>query len=196
MKKTISILIATLMLMTVLPVFGNASMARAENSNANGVFVAVRFEASGWRFSGNSHVTMPNQEIIWGRPPQYPMPANIHAWTEFYLDVVPAAGMSTESNHWYAVIDTDGNLWFDSDGNFHDCRYYKYADPEDPDYGTDAASTIDNCQTNPHARFDPTSANNTQGPYQVPRGNNISGAITPFGEGANEGANPTYFMDP
>ncbi|HQG59541.1 MAG TPA: stalk domain-containing protein [Caldisericia bacterium] len=193
MKKTISILIATLMLMTVLPVFGNASMARAENSNANGVFVAVRFEASGWRFSGNSHVTMPNQEIIWGRPPQYPMPANIHAWTEFYLDVVPAAGMSTESNHWYAVIDTDGNLWFDSDGNFHDCRYYKYADPEDPDYGTDAASTIDNCQTNPHARFDPTSANNTQGPYQVPRGNNISGAtITPFGEGAN----PTYFMDP
>ncbi len=45
MKKPISILIATLMLMTVLPVFGNASVARAENSNANAVFVAVRLEA-------------------------------------------------------------------------------------------------------------------------------------------------------
>lgn len=203
MKKTISILIATLMLMTVVPVLGNARNAAAESKAQNAVFIAKRFDAPGIGtgpsqvYVGNALIpeTTFNFDGNWGRP-GFGMPARPIAWTKFYLDVVPAAGESTESNPWFVALDTDGNLWFDPDGYFNDSRYYEFADPMSPLYGTDLTRDIDDCSRNPKARFDNTTANNTQGPYPFPM-HNVSGAQTWLRpDGTQNTVNPVYFMDP
>jgi hypothetical protein len=203
MKKTISILIATLMLMTVIPVLGNARNAAAESKAQNAVFIAKRLDAPGMSggpsqvYVGNSLIpeTTYNGAGNWGRP-GFGMGAGILAWTKVYLDVVPAAGESTESNPWFVAIDTDGNIWLDPDGYFNNSRYYEFADPMSPLYGTDPLSDIDDCSRNPMARFDNTTANNTQGPYPFPR-HNVSGAQTWLRpDGTENTVNPVYFMDP
>jgi hypothetical protein len=143
-------------------------------------------------------------------------------WTEFYLTVDPQGGASTESDRWFAVVDSGGNIWFDPDGYFHDCRYYAFADPYPRSinfYAQDATSLFDNCQRNPKALVDPTTANNTQGPYPLlptdENGNSNFGYIeafrtrpidtsTPAGMWANFplempsglGSTPMYFMEP
>ncbi len=88
-------------------------------------------------------------------------------WCEFYLTVIPDGPRSTETDHWFAVIDSGGNLWFDPDGFFHDSRYYAYADPEDPLYNRDDDSRFDHCTRNPSCMVDPIQSNNTQGPYPL-----------------------------
>ncbi|HPM44865.1 MAG TPA: hypothetical protein PLR77_05660, partial [Caldisericia bacterium] len=40
-------------------------------------------------------------------------------WTEFYLTVIPDKGASQLYDHWYAVVDNMGQLWFDPDGRFN-----------------------------------------------------------------------------
>ncbi len=136
-------------------------------------------------------------------------------WTEFYLTVHPDGGKSQEYDHWFAIVDSGGNLWLDPDGYFHDCRYYGYADPLDPLYNRDDTSLFDNCQRNPKAFVDPTTANNTQGPYPLfptdENGNTNPGyvdafRVTPFhfenpmgttGEmPSGMGSTPMYFMEP
>ncbi|MEZ4812476.1 MAG: hypothetical protein R2883_03170 [Caldisericia bacterium] len=86
-------------------------------------------------------------------------------WCEVYLTVKPEGGRSTEDDHWFVVVDSGGNLWFDPDGYFHDSRYYAYADPEDMLYAQDDNSRFDHCTRNPSALVDPIRSNNTQGPY-------------------------------
>ncbi len=87
-------------------------------------------------------------------------------WTEFYLTVIPDKGASQEYDHWYAVVDTMGQLWFDPDGRFNDSRYYAAADPETEAYKFFTGGTgSDNCKNNPNMTVDPSVNNNTQGPY-------------------------------
>lgn len=88
-------------------------------------------------------------------------------WTMFYLTVDPNGGESQEYDPMYAVLDNYGNLWFDKDGFFNDCRYYAYADPADPYYRLDELSTVDDCSRNPKGLVDPVTSNNTQGPYPL-----------------------------
>ncbi|HOO97803.1 MAG TPA: hypothetical protein PKV16_06495 [Caldisericia bacterium] len=88
-------------------------------------------------------------------------------WTEVWLtvDVDPGDGQTTYKHHWYVILDDYGQLWFDPDGRFNDCRYYGYADPYDVNYMEDDDYTHDNCTDNPRALVDPIVSNNTQGPY-------------------------------
>ncbi len=101
-------------------------------------------------------------------------------WTEFYLMVDPASGKSQEYDRWYAVYDSAGQLWFDADGYFNDCRYYEFADPnnlydtyevqfdkEKNDLENFLANLNQNntCRNNKNALVDPIGSNDTQGPY-------------------------------
>ncbi len=204
MKKSISILVAVLMLMSALSVMSvSPETAKAEEVNANAVFIAVRWAPNGRYWSGDQLVPdlgqLPMNErnfvqggtyVSWGRA-NHPMPAGVHLWTEFYLDVDANSGMSQESNHWFAVLDTQGNIWFDKDGNFHDSRYYQYADPWNSSYQGDPNRSDDHCKSNPNARMDPITSNNTQGPYNFPL-YNISGQID---KSNLLDENPIYFMD-
>ncbi|MCK5848604.1 MAG: hypothetical protein KAH01_05350, partial [Caldisericia bacterium] len=101
-------------------------------------------------------------------------------WTEFFLMVNPGSGNSQEYNKWYAVYDSAGQLWFDKDGYFNDCRYYEFANPENL-YGTyevqfdpeknDLEKFLsyfnenNSCKTNTKAYVDPIGSCDTQGPY-------------------------------
>ncbi|HOI25747.1 MAG TPA: hypothetical protein PK581_09220, partial [Caldisericia bacterium] len=82
-------------------------------------------------------------------------------WTDFYLDVNPAGGRSQQTERWYAVYDSAGQLWFDADGRFNDARYYEPADP----HNMNGIYISESCKNNPLARVDPNTGNNTQGPY-------------------------------
>jgi len=82
-------------------------------------------------------------------------------WTDFYLTVNPAGGRSQESEHWYAVYDNVGQLWLDPDGRFNDPRYFEPADPTN----LNDKYISESCKNNPLARVDPSTGNNTQGPY-------------------------------
>ncbi|HPJ11897.1 MAG TPA: hypothetical protein PLV00_00655 [Caldisericia bacterium] len=120
-------------------------------------------------------------------------------WTEFYLMVDPASGKSQEYNRWYAVYDSAGQLWFDKDGYFNDCRYYEFADPSnlydtyevqfDPEKNDlekflSAFQENNTCRNNKNAIVDPIGSNNTQGPYFLDpdhpmyRGDMDAGGIT------------------
>ena len=107
-------------------------------------------------------------------------------WTEFYLNVNPAGGRSQESEHWYAVLDHVGQLWLDPDGRFNDPRYFEPADPTNVrgDYISEY------CKNNPLARVDPSTGNNTQGPYVLdPENPRFNASVD------NNGNTAIYFWD-
>ncbi|MDD4028760.1 MAG: hypothetical protein PHX86_03445, partial [Caldisericia bacterium] len=56
------------------------------------------------------------------------------AWTDVYLSVQPDGGRSQEYDHWYVVLDSAGQIWFDPDGTFHDSRINPFTHPESPLY--------------------------------------------------------------
>jgi hypothetical protein len=87
-------------------------------------------------------------------------------WTEVWLTIEGIDGQCQYKHHWYVILDDHGQLWFDPDGRFNDCRYYGYADPYDVNYMDDPHDyDHDNCTDNPRALVDPIVSNNTQGPY-------------------------------
>ncbi|MDD4614779.1 MAG: hypothetical protein PHI40_05185, partial [Caldisericia bacterium] len=186
MKKTLSLLV-TIMMVAGLFQFGFMSVPKPVEAaeNVNGTFIAVRFVPVGFDRDGTelTNKNFPWQkagEDVWGRT-GYGMPdsnvafengMNIPAtsvdlrvtplfWTDFYLDVTPAGGRSTVSEHWYAVYDEAGQLWLDPDGRFNDCRYYEPADPAN----LNGRYISEECKANPFATVDPSTGNNTQGPY-------------------------------
>jgi len=128
MKKSISILVAILMLMSALTAttqFDSASVNADTHTNA--LFAALRWAPNGRIWSGDQIHPPAGQELLearnftsgghmvsWGRP-GFDMPSPVHCWTEFYLDVDADSGASQESNHWFVIVDTNGDLWFDKD---------------------------------------------------------------------------------
>ena len=124
-------------------------------------------------------------------------------WTDFYLDVHAAGGRSTVSERWFAVLDSAGQLWLDPDGVFNDPRYFEPSDPANLNglYGYDRftdfvpnfGAHISNCTRNPLVRVDPSSANNTQGPYILDPENPRFDALD---QQVDENGNPViYFWD-
>ncbi len=89
-------------------------------------------------------------------------------WARFYMHITANKGLSQGEDLWYVILDDAGQLWFDSDGIFHDPRYDETADPgnagENPGSPTDVYAA-GSCLNNPLMRIDPIPGNNTQGPY-------------------------------
>lgn len=190
MKKIISIIIAALMLATVAYVPGAMGSVKAAETETkqNAVFICTKWQLNGMMGGQTTQkrtFTYDSPVVSFGRP-GYEM-GQVFCWTQVYLDVKPDAGQSSEGNGWFVVMDLNGQLWFDPDGRFNDCRYYRYADPASTDYGTDSNTTIDNCTINPNAMYDPNPSNNTQGPYPLPMAN-ISYEVS-----ALQWSNPSYF---
>lgn len=220
MRKLLSIIIATVMIIGVLPVFGinfTKNEAKAAN-NTPAIFIVKKWAPVGSVWQGNQLVDDRTKAFdgvgtAWGSN-QYPMPgpgafmrggpevgnarlvfnanpldvqnplinADVPAgtqaaqliskplfWTEFYITAVPDKGNSQLYEKWTAVVDDMGQLWFDPDPNgarFNDSRYYAAADPETEVYKSITGGTgADNCQNNAQMKVDPSSNNNTQGPY-------------------------------
>jgi len=152
-------------------------------------------------------VIMPylNNERLYNIPATTATSVEPRFWCEFYLTVDPDGPESTETDHWFCVVDSGGNLWFDKDGFFHDSRYYAFADPEDILYNQDDSSLFDHCSRNPEALVDPIRANNTQGPYPFlptdENGNRNDGYVDFMANNSDAwgwtglGSTPMYFMD-
>jgi hypothetical protein len=211
MKKTLSLLV-TIMMVAGLFQFGFMSAPKTVEAaeNVNGTFIAVRFVPVGFDRDGTelTNKDFPWQkagEDVWGRT-GYGMPdsnvafennINIPAtsvnlrvkpliWTDFYLDVTPAGGRSTVSEHWYAVYDEAGQLWLDPDGRFNDCRYYEPADPAN----LNGRYISEECKSNPFATVDPSTGNNTQGPYVLdPQNDRFNATVD------SNGNTSIYFWD-
>jgi hypothetical protein len=166
--------------------------AQTLTSNETAIFTAIRFAPVSKVWSGNNLIDAPeysfesNSKATWGRG-VFRMPDaqlaisggyNIRAseaqstrpvfWCVFYTDR-DFANPKKITGKMFAVIDTAGQLWFDPDGNFNDCRHYGYSDPRDPLYMSDPDLSVgwDNVRDNRNCFVDPVSFNNTQGPYFI-----------------------------
>jgi len=189
MRRLLSCLIVFSLLLTLVPKL-NVTPVLADAANQGAVFVANRFVKIG--FDRDGFPLYPKREVpwekvgisFWGRT-GYRMPNAYLAadnginrvpgdtevvqpvmWTEVYLSVVPAGAKSQEYDHWYAILDSAGQLWLDPDGAFYDCRYDPHSDPTSGYYISGYCKTNSNRQQG-IARYcvDPISDNNTQGPY-------------------------------
>lgn len=168
----------------------------------------VPWQKTGQEIWGRGVYGMPNAwRAVFPRPDSIPIPPAVPVyavavpkdspdstaaflWTEVWLTVVGDAGRSTYKDHWYVIMDSIGQVWFDSDGTFNDCRFYGYADPNDANYRGDPNSTFDNCVDNPKALVDPVVSNNTQGPYIFDPDYN------PFTNPATQGLPNTHYSIP
>lgn len=194
MKRLLSIAIVFSLLFSLLSI-PNLGITYAKTTNPGATFAAVRwvkigFDRDGLPLYPAKDVPWAKVGISWWGREGYPMPnaylarepfgiarpalindnvdesAKPVLWTEVYLSINPEGSRSQEYDKWYAVLDSAGQLWFDPDGMFHDPRYNPKADPRSPYYIAGSCKTSSNKQ-NGIARYaiDPTSDNNTQGPY-------------------------------
>jgi len=211
MKKTLSLLVTLMMVISIFQIgFVSVPKTAEAAENQNGTFAAVRlvpvgFDRDGTELTNKDFPWQKAGEDVWGRS-GYSMPdsdaavsngINIPAetvdlqveaiyWTDFYLDVTPAGGRSTVSEHWYGVFDEVGQLWLDPDGRFNDCRYYEPADPAN----LNGNYISEECKSNPFATVDPSTGNNTQGPYVLdPQNPRFNATID------DDGNTSIYFWD-
>ncbi|HOO96248.1 MAG TPA: hypothetical protein PKV16_00595 [Caldisericia bacterium] len=191
-NKLTTIFVAAILLLSPLE-FSFASDLSMHNETAT--MVAVRWAPVGMSWSGNNLVSAPdynfdgNSIVSWGRT-SFPMPDaefaidtnsyNIAAtdttntiplyYCVFYLNLDYDYQTPTRMKEkMFAVIDSAGQIWFDPDGNFNDCRYYGYSDPNDPNYRRDPVANVDwdDVRINKNCYVDPINGNNTQGPYYL-----------------------------
>ena len=192
MKRLVALVVMSVLFLSGLFTgFGPVSVEGSPKNN-QAVFIANRFVKIGFDRDGlplypsRMFPWQKTQDIqVWGRE-GYPMPhayvaqhqgANIPAvekvsdvvpvlWTDFYLTMQPEGGQSSETDHWYAVLDSAGQLWMDPDGIFHDPRYNAYSDPRSEYYMSGSCNTVAT-KLNGFSRYcvDPVTNNNTQGPY-------------------------------
>ena len=187
MKKALSWLVIFLMAISLSRVDSVSVSVRAADENVNATFISNRWIPVGYYRDGKilDGKTFPWQrqgEEVWGRR-GYGMPDSLIAidkdinipadlsnrqvqplfWNEFYLTVKPLGGKSQESDRWFAVYDSAGQIWLDPDGYFNDSRYYEPADP----VNLNGKYLSGLCKNNPLAKVDPSAGNNTQGPYML-----------------------------
>jgi len=112
-------------------------------------------------------------ESLWGRK-NYPMTEIINGeelnplfYTTFYLNIIPNGGKSKGFDKYYAVIDNKGNLWFDKDGKFNNPLYDGKRDPKNPFFISGSCSEANILDGRVRYSFDPSSDNNTLGPYKL-----------------------------
>jgi len=192
MRKSYRLILALLILISGLP-FSSLANAEQVSNNQSAIFVATRWAPVGSAWSGNQLVPAQNYAFdgegvtSWGRT-EFPMPDaslavsggyNIRAtqatmttplyYTIFYLNKSGTSKATNLTEKVIAVLDSAGQLWFSRTGAFEDCRYYGYANPDDPNYGRDPDPSYqwDNIKLNPCCYVDPINCNNTQGPYFI-----------------------------
>jgi Glucodextranase, domain B/Copper amine oxidase N-terminal domain len=194
-KKTkyISMLLGVLLLLQLVP-----SVPISANTFGSEIacFIAVKWTPVNQSWNGNFLTVAPDYgfdidsaQTSWGRT-GFPMPdAELAIDTNGYN--VPASDTSSVlplyycifylnaeydyetptaiSEKMFAVIDSAGQIWFDPDGRFNDCRHYGYASPDNILYRRDPSplSSFDEIRLNKNCYVDPLSGNNTQGPYYL-----------------------------
>ncbi len=190
-KKGYSILVAMLLALQGFSLSFGATAPILKNQTA--IVAAVRWAPVGFAWSGNMLQADTNYGFdgkgitSWGRT-GFPMPDaalavsagyNVRAtstttvtpvyYSIFYLNKEDSDKGPRLSDKCYAVIDSAGQIWLDTDGNFNDCRYYGYSNPNDPNYKHDPDPSVqwDDQQSNRRCFVDPLSSNNTQGPYFI-----------------------------
>jgi len=201
MKKILSVIIMLMLLFGATPLnFLNEGIVFAKTEKDNAVFIASTFRQVGYDWDGKTLLDPPRDfpwqkpgQMCWGRPGYYmpdaskarntstglPIPVTKKEdgtlpmyYTLVYLDVTAEGGLSTESNPYYAVVDSVGQLWFDPDGFFNDGRYNPTADPLAPKapfeiHIQNGAYIPGSCNTNPRAIIDTSPDTNTKGPYYL-----------------------------
>lgn len=112
-------------------------------------------------------------ESLWGRK-NYPMTEMINGeelnplfYTTFYLNLIPNGGKSKGFDKYYAVIDNKGNLWLDKDGKFNNPLYDGRRDPQNPFFISGSCNNANILDGRVRYSFDPSSDNNTLGPYKL-----------------------------
>lgn len=199
MRKILSLALSLILLFGLFPgqSFLNG-LALAQTGKSNAVFIAASFRKVGYDWDGKTLLDPPRDfpwqkpgQVCWGRPGYYMpdaskaintttgMPVSVQKpgdatiplyYTQIYLDVRAEGGLSTESNPYYAVVDSVGQLWFDPDGFFNDGRYDPTADPlasiaPFENHIQNSRYVANSCNTNPRAIIDTSSDTNTKGPY-------------------------------
>jgi len=200
MRKIISLaVVITLLFGLVSPFVSLGSVVSANVKKNTAVMIATEFRAVGYDWDGeplDPPRLFPWQKLgseCWGRVDYY-MPEASKAldlnnlpkriddpenatipiyYTQVYLNVRAEGELSTESNPYFAVLDSAGQLWFDPDGIFNDCRYLSSADPITPrapfELYPNKLYSPQSCSTNQKALVDPIPSNNTKGPYYFNR---------------------------
>lgn len=199
MRKILSVIIALMLLFGLFsPIHSLSGVAFAKTEKSTAVFIAATFRRVGYDWDGKTLLDPPRDfpwqkpgQVCWGRPGYY-MPDAVKArdtatglptrvekaedgtkpmyYTQVYLDVRAEGGLSTESNPYYVIVDSVGQLWFDSDGFFNDGRYDPRADPLAPRapfeiHIQNARYVPGSCDINPRAIIDTSPDTNTKGPY-------------------------------
>ncbi|NMD14671.1 MAG: hypothetical protein GYA78_04905, partial [Caldisericales bacterium] len=122
MRKLLATMLTLAVALTVIPFFGEIPQASAETKNI--LFAVVRWSPLGQDRNGQplSGRVVPwtsgDVSTWWGRQ-QFPMPSQPRYWSEVYLTVIGAGGQSTEKDKMNCILDSNGNIWFDPDGYFH-----------------------------------------------------------------------------
>ncbi|HPO29195.1 MAG TPA: hypothetical protein PLD35_04190 [Caldisericia bacterium] len=113
------------------------------------------------------------KESLWGKE-NYPMTEIINGeelnpvfYTTFYLNLIPNGGKSKGFNKYYIVIDNKSNLWFDKDGKFNNPLYDGSRDPKNPHFVNGSCNNANILDGRVRYSFDPSSDNNTLGPYKL-----------------------------
>lgn len=202
MKKILSVIITLMLLFGLLTPLNllNDGVVFAKTEKGTAVFIASTFRKVGYDWDGKTLLDPPRDfpwqkpgQMCWGRTGYYmpdaskarntstglPIPVQKKEdgtlpmyYTQVYLDVKAEGSLSTESNPYYAVVDSVGQLWFDPDGFFNDGRYDPTADPLAPRapfeiHIQNGAYIPGNCSINPRAIIDTSPDTNTKGPYYL-----------------------------
>jgi hypothetical protein len=198
MKKLLTLAVIISLLIGVVPFSKTLErrVAMAADQNTSAVHIAATFRQVGFDWNNtplNPPRDFPWQKVgqsCWGRA-NYMMPnakTSVSSaglpipetsvvkspvpkyYTQVYLNVKPQGGVSQESNAYFVVFDSAGQVWYDKDGFFNDSRYNPTNDPIPPrwpfeTYPNNGNYVPGSCSVNLKSLIDPISDNNTKGPY-------------------------------
>jgi hypothetical protein len=198
MRKLLTLAVIISLLFSVVPfsktVGKRVALAADQNTTAVNILATVHRVGFGW---DNTPLDPPRDfpwqkvgQVCWGRT-GYAMPDATKAvsstgfptlpttaanktipmyYTQVYLDINAQGGLSQESNPYFVVMDSAGQVWFDPDGFFNDSRYDPTADPIPSRWPFESYPFNNNysqgsCSTNLKSLMDPATDNNTKGPF-------------------------------
>jgi hypothetical protein len=177
MKKFTAVIIISILFSNPLPLKYQISYCKEENLSL--ITAIEHFYKVGYSYdktllkSGRLFPWQATNESLWGRK-GYPMTEIIGGeelkplfYTIFYLNIIPDGGKSKGFDKYYAVIDNAGNLWLDKDGKFNNPLYDGKRDPKNPTFTSGSCNEANILDGRVRYSFDPSSDNNTLGPYKL-----------------------------
>jgi len=157
MKKILAITLSALLTMSLVAAISPINTVKAETKNllvSVTTWVPLGQDRDGSTLTGGKQVPwMAGTGNWWGRPGNT-MNSTPEYWSVVYLTVVPSGGKSTEQDKICCIRDTQGRIWFDPDGYFHNPLERQTPDPPGQ------------CRES-NFKQDTISSNNTMGPYVV-----------------------------